>query len=99
MARTSLDDRYVSREYCENKKSQYIRKELCEAKEASLKSDISDIKDSINGIKNNHLAHMQIAIEKMKDDMVDIKVKVALIVTIATTLVQILFLGIQYAMK
>lgn len=64
--KSALDERYVTKDYCENKKQRYISKELCEAKESSIRADVEEIKKTCDDIKNNHLAYMQADISEMK---------------------------------
>jgi len=62
-----------------------------------MKEDLMEIKDSIKVIKNNHLAHIQKAMEGIRNDVNNIKVdlaKLSPINTLVLAVIQAVIIGI-----
>ena len=88
MKRNSDND-YVTREFCDSQKSKFVSKEVCELKDNSLKDSIISIIEKIDTFENNHFVHMQADIAKMREELLGIKWKVAIISSGSTFLIVI----------
>ncbi len=62
-----LDDRYVTKDSCENKKQKYIPKEICDLRMITMEKDIKEIK--------RDLEHLNTKIDAQGCDITEIKTK------------------------
>ena len=99
---TELDDRYVTKDACMFKKTDYMSKEMCSIIMKSITNDINEIKMSIKETNNkldecmlkmrNDITEIKTILCKKNDKKVDkeIVIKFILLLTILGTIILIL---------